>query len=175
MTNYRTIDRATPYLLPPSVEEWLSKDHLARFVVEIVDQLNLSEITRQYRGSGSAAYHPSVMLSLLIYGYATGVYSSRRIEAATHESIAFRYIAANVHPDHDSLCTFRKRFLKQIEELFVQVLCIARQMKLLKLGTVALDGTKIHANASRHSALLRACWQDRSATGGRSQRTAGTR
>ena len=153
MTNFRTIDRATPYLLPPSVEEWLPKDHLARFVVEIVDQLNLSEITRQYRGSGSAAYHPSVMLSLLIYGYATGVYSSRRIEVATHESIAFRYIAANAHPDHDSLCAFRKRFLKQIEALFVQVLCIARQMKLLKLGTVALDGTKIHANASRHSAL----------------------
>jgi hypothetical protein len=93
------------------------------------------------------------MLSLLIYGYATGVYSSRRIEAATHESIAFRYIAANEQPDHDSLCTFRKRFLKEIEALFVQVLCIARQMKLLKLGTIALDGTKIHANASRHSAL----------------------
>jgi hypothetical protein len=90
---------------------------------------------------------------LLIYGYATGVYASRRIEAATHESIAFRYIAANEQPDHDSLCTFRKRFLKQIEALFVQVLCIARQMKLLKLGTIALDGTKIHANASRHSAL----------------------
>jgi len=93
------------------------------------------------------------MLGLLIYGYATGVYSSRRIEAATHESIAFRYIAANEQPDHDSLCTFRKRFLKEIEALFVQVLCIARQMKLLKLGTIALDGTKIHANASRHSAL----------------------
>ena len=90
---------------------------------------------------------------MLIYGYATGVYSSRRIEAATHDSIAFRYIAANEQPDHDSLCAFRKRFLKEIEALFVQVLGIARQMKLLKLGTIALDGTKIHANASRHSAL----------------------
>ena len=90
---------------------------------------------------------------MLLYGYATGVYSSRRIETATHESIAFRYIAANEQPDHDSLCAFRKRFLKEIEALFVQVLCIARQMKLLKLGTIALDGTKIHANASRHSAL----------------------
>jgi transposase len=153
MANFRPIDRATPFLLPPSVEDWLPKDHLARFVVDIVDQLDLSALTRQYRGSGSAAYHPAVMLSLLIYGYATGVYASRRIEAATHESIAFRYIAANEQPDHDSLCTFRKRFLKQIEALFVQVLCIARQMKLLKLGTIALDGTKIHANASRHSAL----------------------
>ena len=153
MANFRAIDRATPFLLPPSVEDWLPKDHLARFVVDIVDQLDLSALTRQYRGSGSAAYHPAVMLGLLVYGYATGVYSSRRIEVAAHESIAFRYIAANTHPDHDSLRTFRKRFLKEIEALFVQVLCIARQMKLLKLGTIALDGTKIHANASRHSAL----------------------
>jgi transposase len=153
MSNFRPIDRATPFLLPPSVEDWLPKDHLARFVVDIVDQLDLSALIRQYRGTGSAAYHPAVMLGLLIYGYATGVYSSRRIELATHESIAFRYIAANEQPDHDSLCTFRKRFLKEIEALFVQVLCIARQMKLLKLGTIALDGTKIHANASRHSAL----------------------
>ena len=153
MVHFRPIDRATPYLLPPSVEDWLPKEHLARFVVDIVDQLDLSALTGQYRGSGSAAYHPAVMLGLLIYGYATGVYSSRRIETATHESIAFRYIAANEQPDHDSLCTFRKRFLNEIEALFVQVLCIARQMKLLKLGTIALDGTKVHANASRHSAL----------------------
>ena len=153
MANFRPIDRATPYLLPPSVEDWLPKNHLARFVVDIVDQLDVSGLTRGYRGTGSAAYHPTVMLGLLIYGYATGVYSSRRIETATHESIAFRYIAANEQPDHDSLCAFRKRFLKEIEALFVQVLCIARQMKLLKLGTIALDGTKIHANASRHSAL----------------------
>ena len=114
MVNFRPIDRATPFLLPPSVEDWLSKDHLARFVVDIVDQLDLSALTRQYRGTGSAAYHPAVMLGLLVYGYATGVYSSRRIEAATRDSIAFRYIAANEQPDHDSLCTFRKRFLKEI-------------------------------------------------------------
>ena len=153
MTRFVAVNRDTAYLLPPSVEDWLPKDHLARFVVDIVDQLDLSALTRQYRGTGSAAYHPAVMLGLLVYGYATGVYSSRRIEAATYESIAFRYIAANTQPDHDSLCTFRKRFLKEIEALFVQVLCIARQMKLLKLGAIALDGTKIHANASRHSAL----------------------
>jgi len=153
MANFRPVDRATPFLLPPSVEDWLPKDHLARFVVDIVDQLDLSALTRQYRGTGSAAYHPTLMLGLLIYGYCTGVYSSRRIEAATHESIAFRYIAVNEQPDHDSLCAFRQRFLKEIEALFVQVLCIARQMKLLKLGTIALDGTKVHANASRHSAL----------------------
>jgi len=153
MARFVTVNRDTAYLLPPSIDDWLPKDHLARFVVDIVDQLDLSALSRQYRGTGSAAYHPAVMLGLLIYGYASGVYSSRRIEAATYESIAFRYIAANEQPDHDSLCAFRKRFLKEIEALFVQVLCIARQMKLLKLGTIALDGTKIHANASRHSAL----------------------
>jgi len=153
MSHFRPIDRATPYLLPPSVDDWLPKDHLARFVVDIVEQLDLSAMTSQYRGTGSAPYHPAMLLSLLIYGYATGTYSSRRIELATYESLAFRYIAANMQPDHDTLCTFRKRFLKEIEALFVQVLGIAKQMKLLKLGTVSLDGTKVHANASRHSAL----------------------
>ncbi len=117
MTRFVTVNRDAAYLLPPSVEDWLPKDHLARFVVDIVDQLDLSALTRQYRGAVSAAYYPTVMLGLLIYGYATGVYSSRRIEAATYESIAFRYIAANEQPDHDSLCAFRKRFLKEIEPL----------------------------------------------------------
>ena len=153
MTNFRTIDRGTPYLLPPSVDEWLPKDHLARFVVEIVDQLDLSALERVYRGSGKAAYHPAMLTALLIYGYATGVYSSRAIEKASYESIAVRYIAANEHPDHDTLCAFRRRFLNEIEKLFVQVLQIAKQMKLLRMGTIALDGTKIHANASRHNAL----------------------
>ncbi|MGH8513402.1 MAG: IS1182 family transposase, partial [Gammaproteobacteria bacterium] len=156
-------DRETPYLLPPSIEDWLPEEHLARFVGDIIDQLDLSALMGRYRlpvrvrtqtgGAGSAAYHPAMLLALLIYGYATGTYSSRRIEQATHDSVAFRYLAANAHPDHDTLCAFRKRFLKEIEALFVQVLCIAKEMKLLKLGTVALDGTKIHANASRHSAL----------------------
>ena len=154
MSPFRPIDRATPYLLPPSVDEWLPADHLARFVVDIVEQLDLSALTHQYRGTGSAAYHPAMLLSLLVYGYATGTYSSRRIERATYDSLAFRYIAANTHPDHDTLCTFRKRFLEEIEALFVQVLTIAKAMKLLKLGTVALDGTKIHANASRDSEAL---------------------
>jgi len=153
MSHFRQCDRNTAFLLPPSVDEWLPEDHLARFVVDIVDQLDVSAMTRQYRGSGKAAYHPSMLLALLIYGYATGTYSSRRIEQASYDSLAFRYIAANTHPDHDTLCTFRKRFLKEIEGLFVQVLGIAREMKLLKLGTVALDGTKVHANASCHSAL----------------------
>lgn len=153
MSNFRPVDRMTAYLLPPSVEDWLPVDHLARFVVDIVDQLDLSALTKQYRGSGSQAYHPQMLVALLIYGYATGVHSSRRIEQACYESVAFRFIAANTHPDHDTLCAFRRRFLPQLEQVFVQVLQIAAQMKLLKLGTIALDGTKVHANASRHNAL----------------------
>ena len=153
MSHFRPCDRDTPYLLPPSLDDWLPKDHLARFVADIVDQLDLSALIGRYRGAGSAAYPPAMLLALLIFGYATGTYSSRRIEQATYDSLAFRYLAANTHPDHDTLCAFRKRFLNEIQALFVQVLCIAKEMKLLKLGTVALDGTKLHANASRHSAL----------------------
>ncbi len=153
MSNFRLIDRGTDFLLPPSVDEWLPERHLARFVVEIVEQLDMSSMSRAYRGSGSAAYHPSMLLGLMIYGYATGVFSSRKIERATYDSVAFRFIAANQHPDHDTLATFRKRFLREIEGLFVTVLKLAGQMGMLKLGTVALDGTKVQANASRHSAL----------------------
>lgn len=153
MNRFITVDRNTAYLLPPSVDEWLGQDHLARFVVEVIDQLDLSELTRQYSGRGSAAYHPSVLLGLLIYGYASGVHSSRKIERACHDSVAFRFIAANTQPDHDSIANFRRRFLPQIEALFVQVLMLAREMKCLKLGNIALDGTKITANASKHKAL----------------------
>src|SRR6202162_6242937 len=106
-----------------------------------------------YRGTGSASYHPALLLGVLVYGYATGVFSSRKLERATYDSVAFRFITANEHPDHDTIATFRRRFLKEIEGLFVRVLELAREMGMLKLGTVALDGTKIHANASRHSAL----------------------
>jgi len=153
MSRFVTADRDTVYLFPPSVSDWLPEDHLARFVVEVVDQLNLSELTQQYAGRGSKAHHPAVLLSLLIYGYATGVFSSRKIERATHDSIAFRYVAANTHPDHDTIAAFRRRFLPQFEALFVQVLLLAREMKLVKLGRIALDGTKIKANASKHKAL----------------------
>lgn len=153
MSNFRQVDRETGYLLPPSVQDWLPERHLARFVVEVIDQLDLSALVKAYRGSGSASYHPSVLLGLLVYGYATGVFSSRKLERATYDSVAFRFIAANDHPDHDTIAVFRRRFLKEIETLFVGVLLLAREMGLLRLGTVALDGTKIHANASRHSAL----------------------
>jgi len=153
MSNFRPINRDTGFLLPPSVDEWLPQRHLARFVVEVVDRLDLSALEKAYRGSGSASYHPAMLLALLIYGYATRVFSSRALERATYDSVAVRFIAGNEHPDHDTIATFRKRFLGQIEPLFVEVLKLARAMGMLKLGTVALDGTKVHANASRHSAL----------------------
>lgn len=119
----------------------------------MVDGLDVSALEKAYAGRGSAAYHPSVLLSLLVYGYANGVFSSRKIERATYDSVAFRFIAAGAHPDHDTLATFRRRFLDELAGLFVQVLEMAREMKLLKLGTISLDGTKVKANASRHSAL----------------------
>ena len=153
MSNFRDVDRQTAFLLPPSVDEWLPEKHLARFVVEVVEALDLRVLSGSYRGSGSASYHPSMLLGLLVYGYATGVFSSRKLERATYDSVAFRFVAANDHPDHDTIATFRRRFFKDIEGLFVQVLSLAREMGMLKMGTVALDGTKIHANASRHSAL----------------------
>lgn len=153
MSNFRQVDRETGFLLPPSVDEWLPERHLARFVVEVIEGLDLRAMSGSYRGSGSAPYHPSMLLGLLVYGYATGVFSSRKLEQATYDSVAFRFIAANDHPDHDTIATFRRRFLRDLEALFVQVLLLAREMGVVKLGTVALDGTKIHANASRPSAL----------------------
>src|SRR6202142_1236235 len=153
MSNFSSIDRQTGFLLPPSVDEWLPEKHLARFVVEVIDGLDLRAMSGDYRGSGSASYHPRILLGLLVYGYATGTFSSRKLERATYDSVAFRFIAANDHPDHDTIATFRRRFLKEIEALFVQVLQLAREMGVLKMGTIGLDGTKIHANASRHSAL----------------------
>jgi len=153
MSNFRLIDRDTGFLMPPSVDEWLPERHLARFVVEVTAGLDVRAMTGRYRGSGEASYHPQLLLGIIIYGYATGVFSSRKLERATYDSVAFRFIAANAHPDHDTIAAFRRRFLQQIGTLFVQVLGVAREMGVLKMGTVALDGTKIHANASRHSAL----------------------
>ena len=153
--SYIQADRDTPYLLPPSVDEWLPANHLARFILEAIEQLNLSRMTQGYARRGSKAHHLAVLLALLVYGYATGVFSSRKIERASYDSVAFRYLAANTHPDHDTLATFRKRFLPELEELFVQVLSIAQTMKLLQLGQISLDGSKLKANASKHKALSR--------------------
>jgi transposase len=153
MSNFRLVDRATGFLMPPSVDEWLPEEHLARFVVDVIASLDLRAMTVSYRGCGDASYHPTVLLGILVYGYATGVFSSRKLERASYDSVALCFVAASQHPDHDTIATFRRRFLKRIEALFVEVLQLAREMGVLKLGTIALDGTKIHANASRHSAL----------------------
>ena len=153
MSRFKPIRRDMNYLFPPSMNDWLPEHHLARFIVEIVEQLDLKPMERAYGTSGSAPFHPALLLSILVYGYATGVFSSRKLENATYDSVAFRFVAADEHPDHDTLNTFRKRFLKEIEALMVQVLLIARTLGVLHLGNIALDGSKLKANASRHSAL----------------------
>jgi len=150
---FKVYDRETRYLLPPSVTDWLQADHLAYFVADVVEKLDLSEIKNTYQPRGKKAYHPELMICLLFYGYMTGVFSSRKIEAATYDSIAFRYLAANQHPDHDTIANFRRVFLPQLTGIFVQILNIAREMGVEKVGTVSLDGSKIQANASKHKAL----------------------
>jgi transposase len=147
------IDRDTAYIFPPSVQDYLPDDHLARFVVDIVEQLDLSHLSAVYSGRGSKPFHPAMLVALLFYGYTTGVFSSRKLEKGTYDSIAFRYICANTNPDHDTIAGFRKRFLKELGALFVEILVVAEAMGLVKLGTVSVDGTKIKANASKHKAL----------------------
>jgi transposase len=151
--HFKAVDRETIYLFPPSVQDWLPEKHLARFVVDVVSKLDLHELKMPYSGVGSEAFHPEMLLALLFYGYATGVFSSRKLEQASYDSIAFRYIAANTHPDHDTIATFRKRFLEQLKPLFLQILLLAKTLGFLQLGKISLDGTKIQANASKHSAL----------------------
>jgi len=151
--NFVSYDRDTLFLMPPSVQDWLPQKHLARFVVDLVAQLDLRPMKASYDGRGSAAYHPEMLVALLFYGYATGVRASRKIEYATYDSVAFRYIAANTHPDHDTIGAFRRRFLPYLETIFNQILALAKEMKCLEIGRVSLDGTKIKGSASKHHAL----------------------
>lgn len=150
---FKNTDRDTLFLMPPSIDDWIPEDHLARFVVDVVSRLDLSAIRNSYAGRGSDAYPPAMMTALLFYAYATGVFSSRKIEEATYDSVAFRYIAVNTHPDHDTIAAFRRRFLKELKALFTQILLVAHEMGFIKIGSVSLDGTKIKANASKHHAL----------------------
>ena len=147
------VDRETAYLFPPSVQDWLPETHLARFVVEVVEGLSLRDLIDSYAGRGTAACPPQMLMSLLFYGYATGVFSSRKLERATYDSVAFRYIAANTHPDHDTISAFRQRFSERLKPVFVEILTLAWEMGLVKVGRVSVDGTKVLANASKHSAL----------------------
>jgi len=136
-----------------TIKECLPADHLARFIVAVIGLLDLGAIYAQYALVGGEAYAPEILLGLLFYGYTTGVFSSRKIEKATYESIPFRFIAGGLHPDHDTIANFRKTFLVEITDLFVQVLVIAHEMGLLKLGNISLDGSKIHADASKSHAV----------------------
>ena len=147
---FKTVNYEQALELTVRLGDCLPPDHLARFVVDSVAQLDLSALYAHYGTRGGEPYAPEVLLGLLLYGYATGVFSSRKIERATYETVPFRFIAGNLHPDHDTLATFRRTFLPELKELFVQVLLLAQEAGVLKLGTISLDGTKVHADA-RHS------------------------
>jgi len=150
---FRTADYEKALDLQITVRDVLPPDHLARFIVDIVGQLDLSAIYKQYSEQGAPAYAPEVLLGLLFYGYATGVFSSRKLEKATYEVIPFRFIAGDMHPDHDTIAHFRRQFLAELKELFVQILLIAQEMGHLQLGNVSLDGSKIYADASKSKAV----------------------
>ena len=149
---FQNIDRQTPMLLPECLQDWIPEDDLAHFVIDAVAALKLDQCSINQRGTGDAQYPPEMMLSLLVYCYATGLFSSRRIEHATWQNVAVRYICANTHPDHDTLCAFRRKNGPLIQETFLKILLLAREVKLVKVGTVSIDGTKILANASKHAA-----------------------
>jgi transposase len=154
--NFRTCDLEQPFLLPPSLQDWLPESHLARFVAELVPGLDLSKIYGCYGrrdGRGKAAWHPVMMVRILLYGYCVGVTSSRRMERASYDDIAFRYLCADQHPDHDTIADFRRQHLPVLAQLFTQILQLCDKAGLVKLGHVAIDGTKFQANASKHKAM----------------------
>jgi transposase len=149
---FRTYDLNQVYLLPPSLHDWVPEDHLARFVAAVTAELDLCAIESTYERNdrrGKPAYHPLLLVRLLVYGYAIGMRSSRQIEKATYTDLAFRYLAADQHPDHDTIAAFRQTHLAALGQLFLQTLLLCQKAGLIKLGTIAIDGTKIAANASR--------------------------
>src|SRR6266567_7556605 len=153
---YLSYDPEQKLLLPPDLRDWLPEGHLALFISDMVDALNLKKIMDWYErgdGRGRPPYHPLMMVKLLVYGYGTGRVSSRKIEKATYEDVAFRVLACNQHPDHDSIAEFRKQHLEELARLFEQVLRMCEQAGLVKLGHVAIDGSKLRTNASKHKAM----------------------
>ena len=153
--SFRSDDLNQALLLPPSLHDWLPEKHLARFLVDVVETLDLGAVYASYDakdGRGQAAYAPEMMVRLLLYGYCVGVFSSRKIETKTYEDVAFRYLSADEHPDHDTIADFRKRHLEALAGLFTQALLLCEKAGLVKLGHVAIDGTKLKANASKHKA-----------------------
>jgi transposase len=152
LKRFRTYDLNQVYLLPPSLHDWLPEDHLARFVAAVTGELDLSAIESAYQridGRGKPAYHPLLLVRLLVYGYAIGIRSSRQIEKATYTDLALRYLAARQHPDHDTIAAFRQTHLAALGQLFLQTLRLCQKAGLIKLGTIAVDGAKIAADASR--------------------------
>jgi transposase len=150
---FKTVDYQATLDQTVRLGDCLPPDHLARFVVDIIAQLDLSAIYARYQPRGGAPYAPELLFGLLAYGYATGVFSSRKLERATYETAPFRFIAGNLHPDHDTIASFRKTFLPELQDLFVQLLLLAQTMGVLKLGNISIDGTKIHADASKSKAV----------------------
>ncbi len=150
---FKTADYEKTLDLQITLRDVLPSDHLARFIVDVIAQLDLSKIYNQYSDQGAPPYAPEVLLGLLINGYATGVFSSRKLEKATYEVLPFRFIAGDMHPDHDTIANLHKQFLAELKELFVQILLIAQEMGHLALGNVSLDGSKIHADASKSKAV----------------------
>ena len=149
MTTFVPFDRDQPFLLPPDLKDWLPQDDIAHFIVAAVGRVRLGEFRTNPQAGGKPQYHPRLMLALLVYSYANGVFSSRRIERATYRDIGARFIAANTHPDHDTIAAFRRVNRAAFEAAFLQVLLLARASGVLRLGTVSVDGTKIDANASK--------------------------
>src|SRR6266511_3791884 len=154
-TRFVPVDRDTPLLLPPDLRDWVPDDHLVHFIIDAVAALDLRQVKVNERGTGSEQYPPTMMLALLIYSYATGTFGSRRIEQSSHDSVPVRLLTADTHPDHDTICTFRRENKELLTESFVKVLQLAQQLKVLQFGqiTVAVDGTKVLANASKHAAV----------------------
>lgn len=150
MARFVQRDPSQPLLLPVDLREWVPEDDMVHFVLEAVERVPLERFKYNARGSGSEQYHPRMMLALLIYCYANGIFGSRRIERATYRDLAVRYLCADAHPDHDTLCKFRRENFEAVSEAFLEILLLARELKLLKVGTVSVDGTKVDANASKH-------------------------
>jgi transposase len=153
MSNFVDCAREQGFLLPPDLRDWIPEDDLAHFVIEAVERVAIGAFKVNERGTGSAQYHPRMMLALLIYCYANGIFSSRRIERATHRDLGVRFVAANSHPDHDTIATFRRENFAAVAESFLQVLLLARELKLVKVGVVSVDGSTVDANASKHRAV----------------------
>jgi transposase len=153
MVLFKGADREQITFMPERLNDWLPEDHLARFVVDIVSKMDLRHVYLSYSGKGSIPYDPKLLLSLIFYGYSTGVFSSRKIEAATYDSVAFRFISGNHHPDHDTISSFRKKHLPELKGWFKEILLIGNELGLIKLGNIFIDGTKVQANASKHKAM----------------------